>query len=94
VAPPARLLQTKIKKSVDGIGLDLVKGSKGGALIQRLKQGMKNNPAALCVPPVAPGDLIVAVNGVKCAGDFAAAVKSIRALDVGAMVELTLERLP
>lgn len=92
-APPvgARNLTTTIIKSEHGIGLDLGKSKDGLAQVLKLKDmpAGAQNPATACSVPMAAGDVIVAVNGNKCAS-FADTVKLIRASE--GSVTLTFSR--
>ena len=84
-------MQTVVIKGPHGIGLDISKAPDGRTLVQRFKDmpdGLPN-PAAACKPPIKPGDVIAAVNGVACP-TFMDAVKAIKSS--AERVQLTLER--
>ena len=90
--PPSKVkITTSVVKGENGIGLDLGKGKDGEATVLKLKDFGPGivNPASLCNPPILPGDVIVAVNGVPCLL-FADAVKLIRGSE--GTIKLTLER--
>lgn len=90
--PTKRLFNTHIRKGAEGIGLDLVKGERGGTFVQKLKSMQGNNPASMYKPAIKSGDQIIAVNGARSI-EFADVVKLIRSAAVGSNVELTLERV-
>ena len=80
-----------IEKSSHGLGLEIVSTPQNGTLIEKLKvmpDGVAN-PAAACSPPLAPGDLIVGVNGVRT-DNFKATIQTIR--DAGNSVSLMIKR--
>lgn len=96
VAPPQPIsstiiINTNVVKGELGIGLDLGKAPDGRVAVQKLKEMPEGviNPASVCVPPIQPGDLIIAVNGQPC-GSFVDCVKALRALT--GTIQLTLER--
>jgi C-terminal processing protease CtpA/Prc len=82
---------TSVEKGELGIGLDLGKSRSGQGQVLRLKEFPPEavNPASQCNPPIAVGDVIVAVNGQAC-DTLAESVKIIRGA-VG-VVQLTFER--
>eukprot|EP01038_Epipyxis_sp_PR26KG_P006403 gene6403-8814_t len=86
------IVKTFVEKGEHGVGLDIGKNKdNGSAYVLRLKEFADGvvNPASLCQPPIMPGDVIVAVNGVQCKL-FADAVNVIRA--ASGTVEFSLER--
>jgi hypothetical protein len=85
------IFHTIVLKGAHGIGLDISKTSDGRTIVQRFKDMPDNapNPALACDPPIAVGDLIVAVNDVACA-TFMDVVRNIKGS--GERVKLTLER--
>lgn len=85
------LVTTCVEKGELGIGLDLGKSKTGQGLVLRFKDFPPEvvNPASLCNPAIAVGDVIVAVNGVPCAS-LSETVKIIRSTE--GVIQLTLER--
>ena len=49
------------------------------------------NPSTVCYPALQVGDIIVAIDGVAGA-DFNSMIAQLKAVSVGATVELTVER--
>jgi S1-C subfamily serine protease len=74
------VLTTTIRKTAQGLGLDLGKARDGLAHVLKLKDMPEGapNPAAICSVPLAPGDVICAVNGQKVSS-FTDTVRLIRA---------------
>ena len=91
---PPNIVQfaTSIVRGEYGLGLDLEKiHATGGASVKRIKEMPPGvvNPALACYPPMKEGDIIIGVNGKRCAA-FAEVVKEIRAS--AGSIELRIER--
>jgi hypothetical protein len=85
------IVNTIVLKGPHGIGLDISKAADGRTVIQRFKDMPDGvpNPALASVPPIKPGDVIIAVNDTP-SPLFMETVKLIKSS--GETVKLTLER--